>query len=89
MLGCGVELVVDLPSVKLPWWKMRGGEVAALLFNKCFWLRVLRFPRLLLAGLGGEGEEERVAGRASVFVGAASRSLFLWPAVVARGEEEV
>ena len=85
MLGCGVELVVDLPSVKFPWWKMRGGEVAALLFCKCFWLRVLRVPCLLLAGLGGEGEEEREAGCASVFVGGASRCLLLWPAVAARG----
>ena len=60
-LGRGVELAIDLLSVKLPRWRIRGGKSTAALFNKCLCFYVLWISLLLLAGLGGEGEKKRDA----------------------------
>ena len=60
-LEYGVDAAADLISIKLPRWEIRGGEFVAFLFFKYFWPPDLGSPLLFLAGLGGEGEEERSA----------------------------
>ena len=82
----GVELAVDLRSVKPPRWRKGGGGSSATSFNKCLGLLSLCGAFLLLAGLGGEGGR-RVARRCgaccrrirAASCGERRRNLQRWP----------